>query len=239
MKLQPQTYAVIVGVGEYKDPKIKARETADADAKAFYDVFTNKKSAAFPPITCNFCSPAKTKNERPSRNQGQILAAFKKLAEQATANDRALVIWVGNGASVGDHLFFRRRFDFKDRAKDAFMATELEAEFKAVKAKEVVAMLDLDLKGFDADKKEPVLEPNIMDFVRVFMGVKEKDEAEPPAGRVIILAGSGTNPVVTVDGKEGIFAKAVIDGLHRRRRQRRLRTGRQRDRRRTEQVPRK
>jgi len=45
------------------------------------------------------------------------------------------------------------------------------------------------------------------------MGVKEKDDAEPPPGRGGDLVRRQRQSVVTVDGKEGIFTKAVIDGL--------------------------
>ena len=51
-----------------------------------------------------------------------------------------------------------------------------------------------------------------MDVVRAFLGVKEKDEAEPPIGRTVVLAGWGTQPPLT-EGKNGLFAKAVLDGL--------------------------
>src|SRR5438067_2274606 len=38
----PKAYIVLVGVDEYADPQIKPRKHAEADAKALYDLFTNK-----------------------------------------------------------------------------------------------------------------------------------------------------------------------------------------------------
>ncbi len=209
-----QTYAVIVGVGEFKDPALKARPTAEADAQALYDVLTDKAVGGIPADHVQLLLTGKdAKRDAKPATKANILAAFKKAVEKAGPEDRILAVWVGSGASAGERTcFFTADSTFKDRGKDALLAAELEAEFKNVKAKEVFALLDLDLKGFVAGK-ETVLEPNIMDFVRAFSGVKEKDDAEPPAGRAVILAGTGTNPVVTVDGKEGIFTKAVIDGL--------------------------
>jgi len=210
-------YAIIVGIGEYKDAALKARLTADTDAKALYDVFTDKKVGGIPADQVQLLlSGSNAKGDAQLATKANILAAVRKTVEKATAEDRILFIWLGNGASTGERTcFFAADSTFKDREKDALTAVELEAEFKNVKAREVIALMDLDLKGFETpkDSKETVLEPNIMDFVRVVLGVKEKDDAEPPAGRAVILGGSGTNPVVTIDGKAGIFAQAIIDGL--------------------------
>ncbi len=217
-KAQPpatQVYAVIVGAGEFKDTQLKPRTTAESDAKALYDVLTDKTVGGVAADHVELLLTGKEDAKRNSKaaTKKNVNDAIKSVAEKATANDRILFIWIGTGAAAGDRTcLFTADSTFKDRAKDALSPTELEANWKSVKAKEVLAVLDLDLKAIDAGK-EPVLEPNVMDLVRVFLGVKDKDEAEPPAGRAVLLAGSGTNPVVTVDGKEGIFTKAVIAGL--------------------------
>src|SRR5271166_5867949 len=38
----PRAYVVLVGISKYQDPQIQPRKHAEADAKALYDVFTNK-----------------------------------------------------------------------------------------------------------------------------------------------------------------------------------------------------
>src|SRR4051794_29843393 len=38
----PQPYVVLVGIDQFKDPQIKARQHAEADAQAMYDLFTSK-----------------------------------------------------------------------------------------------------------------------------------------------------------------------------------------------------
>src|SRR5712692_6223481 len=38
----PQSYVVLVGISQYADQQIKPRPHAEADAKALYDLFTNK-----------------------------------------------------------------------------------------------------------------------------------------------------------------------------------------------------
>ena len=213
-----QTYAVIVGAGEFKDAQIKGRPTAETDAKALYDVLTDAAVGGIPADHVQLLLTGKDdKRDAKGATKANVLAAVKKVVEKAGINDRVLVVWIGQGASTGERTcLFLGDSTFKDRAKDALTSSELEAEFKTVKAKEVIGVLDFDLKAFDVSKekeKESVLEPNLMDFVRVLMGVKEKDDAEPPAGRAVLLSGFGTNSSVTIDGKEGIFTKAMIDGL--------------------------
>ena len=209
-----QTYALIIGVGDFKDAAIKARPTAESDAQALYDVLTDKKVGDVPADHIQLLLTGKDeKRDAKSATKANVLAAVKKLVEKAGPEDRVVVAWIGQGGPTGERTcLFTADSSFKDRAKNALQAAEFEAELKNLKAKEVLGILDLDLKGFEPGK-ETILEPNIMDFVRVILGVKEKDDAEPPPGRAVLLAGFGTNPVVTVDGKEGIFTKAVIAGL--------------------------
>jgi carboxyl-terminal processing protease len=215
-KTQPaKTFAVIVGAGEFKDAQIKGRPTAVSDAKTLYDTFTDKTVGAIPAGNVQLLiSGEDDKRGAKQATRANILAAVKTLVTKAGKDDRILVAWVGQGASISDRTcLFASDSTFKDRAKNAITAADLEAELKNLKANEVCAMLDLDLKAFTPGK-ETVLEPNVMDLVRTFLGVKEKDpDAEPPQGRVVILSGGGIQPAVIVDGKEGIFTRAVVEGL--------------------------
>ena len=42
------SFAVLIGVGQFDDPAIKARPTAEADAKAMYDLVTDGKHIGIP-----------------------------------------------------------------------------------------------------------------------------------------------------------------------------------------------
>ena len=213
-KSPPNTFAVIVGAGEFKDAQIKSRSTAAKDAREIYDVFVDKSVGEVPADHIQLLINGKDEKgiSKPA-TRANILAAIKTAVGKAGKDDRVIFAWIGQGASVSERTcLFATDSTFKDRAKDSITAADLEPELKSLKAKEVFVLLDLDLKAFDAGK-ETVLEPNVMDIVRTFLGIKEKDDAEPPQGRVVVLSGSGTNPVVTVDGKEGIFTSAVVKGL--------------------------
>src|SRR5262249_9088308 len=158
----------------------------DSDAKALFDLFTDKTLGGVPVDQVQLLlSSADAKRDAKTATRANVLAAFKSLVAKCTKEDTALVVWVGQGASTSERTcLFASDSTFKDRAKDGVTAADIEAEFKNIKAKEVCALLDLDLKAFEPGK-EQVLEPNMMDVVRTFLGVKEKDpDAEPPAGRV-------------------------------------------------------
>lgn len=209
-----KTYGVIVGVADFKDAAIKPRPTATADAQALYDVLTDKTVGGVPADDVQLLLTAKDE-KRPNKpaTKENILAAMKSVIGKATKDDRVIFAIVGSGISVGDRVgLFATDSSFKGRAKDSILVAEFEAELKNLKAKEAVTLLDLNLKGFEPGK-EIVLEPNVFSLTRVFLGMKEKDDAEPPQGRAVYLAGDGTHPVVTVDDKAGIFATTVTNAL--------------------------
>ena len=138
------------------------------------------------------------------------------------------------GATSGERTcIFGTDSTFKDRAKDSVLHADVEAAFKGVKSENLCVLLDLNLKGFTANKDDKVLAPNVMDVVRAFMGIKDKDEEELPQGRVVILAGRSRSQPVTTDHHD-IFMRATVDGLKGACRQGWRRTRWQRDRGRVE-----
>jgi len=206
-----KTFAVIVGVGQFKDADIKGRPTADTDAKAIGELFTDKTVGGIPADQVQMLI-AGQEGKAPTKEN--LLAAFKSLAAKAGKEDKAIIVWIGQGASVGERTcLFASDSTFKDRAKNGISAIELEAALKGLNAKEVCALLDLDLKAFNPGK-ESVADPAMNDLIRTFLGGKEKDkDVELPSGRVLILARTGTESPLIAEGKEGIFAKALIAGL--------------------------
>src|SRR5262249_4754010 len=141
-----QIYAVIVGVGEFKDAQIKARPTAVADAQALYDVLTDKAVGGISADHVQLLVSAKDeKRGAKEATKANLVVAFKDAAGKATKDDRLVVVWVGQGAPIGDRTgLFASDSTFKDRAKDAFTVADLESAVKNLKAKEVFALLDLN-----------------------------------------------------------------------------------------------
>ncbi len=209
-----KTYAVIVGIGQFEDKAIKDRPSAITDAKAIYDTLTDKSVGGVDPANVQLLLSGKGEVMASKvASKANILAALKDVAAKAHKDDKVIVYLVGQGAPSGDRTcIFAVDSTVKDRAKNAITPAEIRPELKALKAQKVCIMLDINLKSFDPGK-ETVVEPNIMDLVRAFLGMDEKDETELPVGRAVILAGSGANPTVVTDKKEGIFTTAVVAGL--------------------------
>src|SRR5947209_10191817 len=144
--------------------------------------------------------------------KANILAAVGDAAKKVGQHDRLVVYMVMQGATSGEKAcLFATDSTFKDRAKNALFAGDLEERFKGLKSDQVLVFIDFNLKA--ANTKEALLAPNIGDFVRVFLGLPEKDvDAEPPPGRVLIRNGTGIQPHLD-DGKNGLFTAVVADAL--------------------------
>ena len=103
---------------------------------------------------------------------------------------------------------------FTDRVKTEILAGDIETAIKDLKSEKVAVFLDFNLKAYDS--KEAMLAPNIIDFVRVFLGLKEKEDknldAEPPPGWVVLRSGNGIQIPLSV-GKNGLFTSVVADAL--------------------------
>src|SRR5262249_23735769 len=144
--------------------------------------------------------------------KANILAAVGDAAKKVGQHDTLIVYLVMQGATAGEKpCLFATDSTFKDRQKNAILGGDIEAQFKGLKSEQVLVFLDFNLKA--AETKEALLAPNIGEFVRVFLGLPEKDlDAEPPPGRVVFRDGNGIQPMLT-DGKNGLFTSVVADAL--------------------------
>lgn len=208
-----QTYAVVVGVGTFADKEIKPRPTADEDAKTIAGLLTDKSVGGVPTDHVNvLLSKADEKFGAKEANKANILKAVGEAIKKVGKDDTLLIYMVMQGASAGEKAcLFATDSTFKDRIKDGLFGGDLEELFKDLKSEHVAVFLDFNLKAYES--KESMLAPNVNEFVRVFLGLKEKDpDAEPPVGRVVFLNGNGIQPSLTVD-KNGLFTSVVSDAL--------------------------
>ena len=214
--IKPQTHAVVVGVGAFADKDIKPRATADADAKAIASLLADKAVGGVPADRLHLLlSAADEKVAATLGTKENILNAVKEAAGKVGKDDTLLVYFVMQGATSGEKpCLFATDSTFKDRVKDAIFAADIEAQLKDLKSGQVCVFLDFNLKAYES--KESILLPNVNEFVRVFLGLKDaKDkeaDQEPPPGRIVFLCGNGIQPPVSADG-HGIFTKAVTDAL--------------------------
>ncbi|HLW67268.1 MAG TPA: S41 family peptidase [Gemmataceae bacterium] len=212
-KTKSNTYVILAGVSNFEDSAIKARPVSENDAKAMYDLFASKDFMGVEPANIHLFvgTEDKTRHSEPATKEN-VLKAFHAVAEKAGKDDMLIVGLFGQGAASGDRtVFFCSGSTFKDRAKNALSSSDIEHELEKLKSERVVAFVDINYKSFTPDKGS-VVEPNILDMVRVFVGNEDKDEHQLPPGRVIFQASSSVAQLVDTD-KHSIFAKAVVDGL--------------------------
>jgi C-terminal peptidase prc len=207
-----QPYVVLVGVSDYADKQILPRPTAEADAKALYDLFVSKGHLAVDKehVRLLLGSPDKERGSEPATREN-VLKALEWAGKNARKDDLVIVGLFIQGAPLGERAcYFVKDSTFKNRAKDAIAAGDMGHAFEKLKSRRFVALLDVNFRGFDSGK-ETAPDPNLANFYREFLGSQE-DEKEPAASRVVFLANPGLKPSLTVDG-QGAFAKILVDGL--------------------------
>src|SRR5262249_31512599 len=124
-------------------------------------------------------------------------------------DDLVIFAFIGEGAPLGERsCYFASDSTFKDRAKDAVAAADIEHALDKLKSQRFAAFIDVNFKGFDIGK-EPVPDPNLGGFYREFLG---KEDAVPTPSRVIYLANKGLEPSLDLE-HHGAFTQVVLNGL--------------------------
>ena len=205
-------YLIAVGVGEFLDKAIDARPTADTDAQAVYDLLTNKDYADIKP------ERAKLLLSKPdAKRNGEVAtaAAINKAVAAAVAatgkDDLIILAFFGRGASAGDKtVFFTPETRLKERAKTAFLAADLEPEFKKLKGQRLMVMMDVDYKGFNPGE-EKIAEPNLRDLIQGMYGEDKEDNAVP--GDRLLLVGNPPFQTPLKKGENSLFTAVLLDAL--------------------------
>src|SRR5579885_582606 len=208
-----KAYVVVVGIDNYGDKQIKPRKHAEADAKALYELLTDKKYLGVSPENARLLLGSGTGKDKATH--ANTLDAVKWLVSKAGRDDLAVFAWFGSGAPNGEQTCYcTTDSTFKGRARDSLAAAEIEHEMEKLKSQRFVAFLDVNFKGFDAGG-ERAPEANIARFYQEFFGkakAKEDEEDRRREGRILFLANDGMHPSLDLD-KHGIFAQAILNGL--------------------------
>ena len=206
-------YVVVVGVGAFADPKIDARPSAEADARAFYDLFADPKYGPAAPGRVKLLT-ATADAKRPSQKatRENVVKALHEAVERTAKDDTIIFALFGRGASVGEKtVLFTAETEFKERAKTGLLGSDLEAELKPAADRKVAVMMDVAFKGFDAGK-ETLAEPGLRDVLAAVFGGEDRGEQPPPHDKVVMLASIPANPPLSV-GDQGLFAKTALEAL--------------------------
>jgi C-terminal peptidase prc len=210
-----QPYVVLIGISDYADKQINSRPHAEDDAKALYDLITNKDylGADADRVKLLLGKEDKDRNSEPATKEN-ILKALEWL-KGAKQDDLVILAWVGEGGSLGARgdrrCYFATDSTLKGRDKDAVAAATVGEILDKVHSQRFCALVDVNFKGFTT--KESIPEPDLRgDFYKEYLGDDGTEEHAPVQGRAVFLATTGLTPVIDLD-KDDAFIKVVIDGL--------------------------
>jgi C-terminal peptidase prc len=206
-----QTYVVLVGIDKYKDPQIKSRQHAEADAQALYDLFTSKDHLG---VTADhiklLLGSADAKRHSDKATRANVLSAVAWLEKNAKPNDLVIFGYFGEGAPLGERsVYFTIDSTVQNRAKDAVAGAELEGHLEKVATERFLALIDVNFLGFDPGKT-PMPDFNNNSLVRDFLGSDDTRETTP--SRVVMLPNNGLKPSLDL-AKHGILAQVILDGM--------------------------
>jgi C-terminal peptidase prc len=207
-----QPYVVVIGIDEYKDSAIKPRPHAEADAKAVYDLFTDPKcvQADASHIKLLLGKPDDARKSEPATKEN-ILKALKWALSSAKDDDVVVIYWVGQGGPAGTRTcYFASDSTIQDRVQNAIGAAEIEAELDKIKNTKVCVLLDVNFRGYSADK-DKVPENGLDKRLTEFDGVQEDAEG-PPKPIMVLSVNDGMKPSVELE-KHGLFTTLVLEGL--------------------------
>src|SRR5262245_21747102 len=211
---QPQAYVVLVGIDKYADQAIKPRQHAEDDAKALFDLFSDKSYLGVPSDRIRLLlgsTDAKRKSQ--PATHANVVKALQWLADKAGKDDLVIFGFFGEGAPHGDQTcYLCSDSTVKNRGKDALIPAEIAHEMGRLKSQRFCALLDIHFKGFEGGKNAPADADPEKVYQEYFGNEKDEDEMPQKAGRVVFAANDGLSPPIDLD-KHGLFAKIVLDGL--------------------------
>src|SRR5438270_7439005 len=101
-KRAPTSYVVLVGISDYQDKQIKPRPHAEDDAKALYDLFTNKDYLGTPAGHVKLLlGDADAGRHAEKATHANILKALQAVAKEARPNDLVVFGFFGEGGPLG------------------------------------------------------------------------------------------------------------------------------------------
>jgi carboxyl-terminal processing protease len=211
-----QPYVVLVGISNYADKDIKPRPHAEDDARALYDLFTNKKYLGADADHVKLLL-GKEDGQRPSRpaTKENLVKALEWLKE-AKPEDLVIVAFIGEGGSLGEHgdrrCYFAADSTLNGRNKNALAAATVGEILDKVRSQHLCAIVDVNFKGFTARQSIP--EPDLAgkNFFKEFLGDDGTEEHNPVPGRAVFLATNGLTPALDL-ARHDAFIQALLDGL--------------------------
>jgi hypothetical protein len=104
-KSAPHPFAIVIGPAQFSDPQLKPHPTAEADAKAFYDLVTDKAVLGAEPDHVHLLISGKDEQRHAKEaTKDNIIKAFKDVATRADKDDLVLVAIIGRRSRIGPRM---------------------------------------------------------------------------------------------------------------------------------------
>ncbi len=181
-KAAPKTYVVVVGIGKYKDDQIKQRPLAEEDARALFEVLTDKQYLSVEKTNADLLVGADATREN-------ILKTLNGVVAKANSQDLVLFAFIGNGGSARrcrrPPLLPRRRFHLRGPGEGRRRRRRDRRHPEEPQGQHFCAFLDVDFKGFTG--KAAITEPSLGDApYKEFLGDDGSDDHLSIPGRVAV-----------------------------------------------------
>lgn len=221
-----KSYAVIVGVGNYKDTNLQSRPQLDQDAMAIYELLTkgaNSKLYGHDQVKLFLSKiPADNKDGAQLATRDNLINAMKWVTKEAKEDDTVVIYWAGAGAPLDKGTcYFAVDSTLNERNKNAVSASDLESELEKLKTGKVAVFLDVNFRGFVPNAKvgsEDGLDNRFQEFTgkkKDNARAEEEDEEVEAAlkGRVVISCTTGLVAAPIVNGKN-IFTTLLTEAFN-------------------------
>jgi len=212
---QPQKWAVVIGIGQYKDTAIRPLRYAGADAKAVYAFLVDPKGGGFPKGNVQLLLDAQA-------TQVALRSALgTTLARRAVGGDTVFIYYAGHGAPETDlanrepdgyaKYLVPHDADAKDLFATAINMAEVETFFSRIKADTVILALDTCYSGAGGGRGFANLPPGGRDITLKGDFLTRLAQGK---GRAILTA-ADTNEVALElpDLGHGLFTYHLLEGL--------------------------
>jgi C-terminal peptidase prc len=214
----PQSYVVLVGISDYADKQINPRPHAEDDAKALYDLFTDKDylGADADHVRLLLGKEDAKRHSQPATKEN-ITKALEWLKSEAKPGDLVIFGFLGQGCSLGERgdrrCYLASDSTLKDREKNAVAAATIAENLDKLQSHHFCALIDVNFKGFTKDVKDPIPEAALGDNAyREFLGDDGTEDHTSVPGHLVFLATNGLSQALDLD-KHGVFTQVLLDGL--------------------------
>lgn len=195
----PQRYAIIIGIGNYKDSKIPPLQYTVADAQGIYYVLTSEKHGFFLKENVKILI-----NEEASTPN--IKKTFRTwLKKKARENDSVIVYFAGHGANeAGSSYWVTYDSDIEDLYGTAISNDSISKMLNSIESKTLIAFLDSCYSAATINRGWHT------------RSLIEKDPFEgfKGEGRVVITSSNGKQLSLEIQKYgHGVFTYFLIQGL--------------------------